>query len=90
MRQARASLSTALPCAPLLLALAVQAAYGQTSPPADDDANRQVITITTGTRNAKAVDKIAGAVTVIGKDEVAHSLAVTEDATAVLARSVPS
>lgn len=89
MRQTRAYLTSVVPFTPVVLALAVQAAYAQTPPPADDDANKQTITITTGTRNAKAVDKIAGAVTVIGKDEVAHSLAVTEDATAVLARTVP-
>lgn len=72
----------------LALAAAAQAALAQTPPP--DDPNReQTVTITTGTRNAKAVDKIPGAITVIGKEEVAHTLAITEDATAVLARSVP-
>ncbi|HKX42810.1 MAG TPA: TonB-dependent receptor [Burkholderiaceae bacterium] len=49
----------------------------------------ETITITTGTRSAKAVDKIPGAITVVGKEEVQHTLAVTEDATAVLARTVP-
>lgn len=84
MRQASFS---PLPFAPLVLVLAVQAAWAQTAAPADDASDKQIII--TGTRTPKAVDKVAGAVTVIGREEVAHSLAITEDATAVLARSVP-
>lgn len=72
----------------LALAAAAQAAFAQTAP-ADDPNREQTVTITTGTRTAKAVDKIPGAITVVGKEEVAHTLAITEDATAVLARSVP-
>jgi iron complex outermembrane receptor protein len=45
--------------------------------------------IVTGTRTPKAVDEIPGAITVVNKEEIAHTLLVTEDATAVLARSVP-
>ncbi|PZP58942.1 MAG: TonB-dependent receptor [Pseudoxanthomonas spadix] len=45
--------------------------------------------IVTGTRAPKAVDKIPGAISVISQQEVAQTLAVTEDATAVLARTVP-
>jgi len=45
--------------------------------------------IVTGSRTAKAVDKIPGAVNVISSAEVANSLAITEDATAVLSRMVP-
>lgn len=72
----------------LALAAAAQAALAQTSTP--DDPNReQTVTITTGTRTAKAVDKIPGAITVVGKEEVAHTLAITEDVSAVLARTVP-
>ena len=76
-----------------LLAAAVTSAYAQTAVPAaqvdekKDDA--QVVTITTGTRSAKAIDKIPGAVTVVTKQELEHTLALTEDATAVLARTVP-
>lgn len=50
------------------------------------DLNRVIVT---GTRTAKAIDEIPGAITVISKEEVQHTLLVTEDATAVLARSVP-
>jgi iron complex outermembrane receptor protein len=53
-----------------------------------DDAVPEEV-IVTGTRRAKAVDKIPGAITVVSTEEVEHSLALTEDATAVLARSVP-
>lgn len=45
--------------------------------------------IVTGTRTPKAVDKIPGAVTVISAAEIQHTLLLTEDATAVLARNVP-
>ncbi|HEY4080841.1 MAG TPA: TonB-dependent receptor [Burkholderiaceae bacterium] len=81
------------------LALAVSAAYAQDvpQPPAaaasaaasSDQPVQLERTIVTGTRTAKAVDKIPGAITVIGKTELAQTLAVTEDATAVLARTVP-
>ncbi len=49
----------------------------------------ETITVTTGARSPKAVDKIPGAVTIITKEELAHTLAITDDATAVLARTVP-
>src|SRR5688500_9532008 len=45
--------------------------------------------ITTGTRTPKAVDKIPGAVTVVTPEEIQHTRTLTEDATAVLARTVP-
>jgi iron complex outermembrane receptor protein len=45
--------------------------------------------IVTGTRSPKSVEQIPGAISVVTPEEVAHTLAVTEDATAVLARTVP-
>jgi iron complex outermembrane receptor protein len=76
-----------------LLAGAIGQAYAQQAPATEtateDDKNRQVITITTGTRSVKAVDKIPGAVTVVSKQEIEHTQALTEDATAVLTRTVP-
>ncbi|WP_430387556.1 TonB-dependent receptor [Dyella sp. 20L07] len=45
--------------------------------------------IVTGVRTPKAVDEIPGAITVVSKAELQHTLLVTEDATAVLARAVP-
>ncbi|HZV38968.1 MAG TPA: TonB-dependent receptor [Pseudoxanthomonas sp.] len=45
--------------------------------------------IVTGARSPKAIDKIPGAISVVSKEEIRQTLAVTEDATAVLARTVP-
>ena len=45
--------------------------------------------IVTGTRSAKAVDKIPGAINVISPAEVERTLSLTPDPTAVLARTVP-
>jgi iron complex outermembrane recepter protein len=45
--------------------------------------------IVTGTRSAKAVDKIPGAINVVSEAEVTRTLSLTQDATAVLARTVP-
>lgn len=45
--------------------------------------------IVTGVRTPKAVDKIPGAITLVSPEEIQHTLLLTEDATAVLARTVP-
>ena len=84
----------------LLLAAAisshVQAQQNQTTQASSDESasdqaavQLDTITVTTGSRTAKAVDKIPGAVTVVSAAEVQHTLSLTEDATAVLARTVP-
>jgi len=77
--------------ASLPLALFASATLAQQSaPPTDGNVFRiEPITVTTGARSPKAVDKIPGAVTVITPEEIQHTLAITEDATAVLARTVP-
>lgn len=54
-----------------------------------NDASELEEVIVTGSRTGKAVDKIPGAITVITPEEVTRTLTLTEDATAVLARSVP-
>lgn len=87
MRQTQTAFTLALLAAAIGQAYAQQAA-APAAPP-EDDKNTQVVSITTGTRSAKAVDKIPGAVTLISKQEVEQTLALTEDATAVLARTVP-
>lgn len=70
--------------------LALPAAAQQVAAPAAAaSAPAEQRLIVTGTRSPKAVDKVAGAVTLISKEEIQHTLAVTEDATAVLARTVP-
>src|SRR5688572_7475485 len=56
---------------------------------ADSSDERQETVIVTGTRTAKAVDKIPGAITVVSPAELERTVSLTEDATAVLARSVP-
>jgi iron complex outermembrane recepter protein len=70
-------------------ALAQQAnvATGETG--ASDEESSDVEVIVTGTRTAKAVDKIPGAVNVISMQEVGRSLSLTEDATAVLTKTIP-
>jgi len=69
----------------LLFAAAAPAALAQQT--TTDAADQSVIV--TGTRTPKAIDKIPGAVSVIGAAEIGNSLAISEDATAVLARVIP-
>ena len=45
--------------------------------------------IVTGVRAPKAVDKIPGAITIITPEEILQLLIITEDNTAVLARTIP-
>ncbi|MCW5579738.1 MAG: TonB-dependent receptor [Luteimonas sp.] len=81
------------------IALATSLGAGQRKPcprqnaSADDrseeEATRLDTVIVTGTRAPKSVDKIPGAISVVSTEEIKHTLAVTEDATAVLARTVP-
>jgi iron complex outermembrane receptor protein len=70
---------------------AVQDQPNDSSKPAAKSKTQELetVTVTTGTRSAKAVDKIPGAITVVTQAEVDHTLAITDDATAVLARTVP-
>lgn len=70
----------------LLLASFATSAQSQDTPAAEDQIAEVIVT---GTRVPKSVDKIPGAITVVGEAELAQSTAVTMDATAVLSRSVP-
>ncbi len=91
LRAARAPF-TATPVALAALAamLALPAAAQQAAAPAAAaSAPEEQRIVVTGTRSPKAIDKIPGAITLISKEEIQHTLAVTEDATAVLARTVP-
>lgn len=79
---------------PVALALAAMlalpaAAQQAAAPAAAASAPEEQRIVVTGTRSAKAVDKIPGAITIISTQEIQHTLAITEDATAVLARTVP-
>ncbi|MDC8014970.1 TonB-dependent receptor [Tahibacter soli] len=55
----------------------------------DETQELETITVTTGTRSAKAVDKIPGAINIVTPEEIKRTLTLTDDATAVLARTVP-
>lgn len=69
--------------------LATMAATAQAQDQAATGAGEITEVIVTGTRVPKSVDKIPGAITIIGEAELAHTAAVTMDATAVLARTIP-
>jgi iron complex outermembrane receptor protein len=78
----------------VLTALAAAGAHAQQDQQAAADESNADGTelkrvIVTGTRVPKAVDKIPGAVTLISREEIGHTLNLTDDATAVLSRIVP-
>ena len=82
--------ATPVAVAALAALLALPAAAQQVAAPAAAaSAPQEQRIVVTGTRSPKAIDKIPGAITLISKEEIQHTLAVTEDATAVLARTVP-
>lgn len=60
-----------------------------TTAEAEEEAKTLDSVIVTGVRSPKAVDKIPGAINVVSEAEVQQTLVLTEDATAVLARTVP-
>jgi iron complex outermembrane receptor protein len=68
---------------------AVALANGAHAQDAADPQERLEEVIVTGTRAPKSVDKIPGAINIISEDEVARTLTLTQDPTAVLARTVP-
>lgn len=55
----------------------------------DDVLKLEKFTVTTGYRSPKAIDQIPGAITLISQEEISNTLLLTDDATAVLARTVP-
>jgi iron complex outermembrane receptor protein len=70
----------------LLLSTVCTTAYAQQATKDGGDVSEVIVT---GTRTPKAVDKVPGAITVVSETEVQRTLTLTEDATAVLARTVP-
>lgn len=78
----KTSMSAALGCVGALLVTVASAQEAGNA-----EALEEVIV--TGTRSAKAVDKIPGAINVISPVEVERSLTLSPDPTAVLARTVP-
>ncbi len=78
----------------ILFATIATVAHAQDAAKAKAEENKdaqvvETITVTTGSRAAKAVDKIPGAITVISKEEIAETTKLTQDATAILARTIP-
>lgn len=77
----------------LLVLAGVGTAHAQTATGTQDDADKKKTdldrVVVTGTRTPKDVDKIPGAITLVSQTELQQSQAVTQDATAVLAKNVP-
>lgn len=55
----------------------------------DEVTELQKMTVTTGYRSPKAIDQIPGAIKLISIQEISNAQLLTEDATAVLSRTVP-
>jgi len=88
--------SAAVLLATLLLATFAVSSRAQTKAPAanddqkkDDVVELQKLTVTTGYRSPKAIDQIPGAIKLISIQEINNAQLLTEDATAVLSRTVP-
>ncbi len=90
--------SAAALVASLLFAALTLTGRAQTSTPATDAAAEkkqeetiqlEKFTVTTGYRSPKAIDQIPGAIKLVSPDEIANTALLTDDATAVLARTVP-
>ena len=60
-----------------------------TNPTNDEPIALEAMTVSTGYRVPKAIDQIPGAITLISAKEISDTLLLTDDATAVLARTIP-
>ncbi len=97
IRSAPTKFAAALVAPLLFAALAVagsaqQAAPDPTAKPAaskDEVVELPKYTVTTGFRSPKAIDLIPGAIKLVSAEEIANTLQLTDDATAVLSRTVP-
>ena len=90
------SQSAALLAALLFACLALPGGAQTTTPTKDDDKDKnndtvtlEKLTVTTGYRSPKAIDQIPGAITLISSDEINNTMLLNDDATSVLARTVP-
>ncbi|WP_433852964.1 TonB-dependent receptor [Stenotrophomonas nitritireducens] len=86
---ARTHLSMAVGLVLATASLSAAAQDAGTAQAANQDAINLDNVIVTGTRAPKAVDRIPGAVSIVSLQEVQNSLSLTEDATAVLTRTIP-
>ncbi len=85
--------SAAALLAALLLASFAVSGRAQTVAPVKDDQTDVIklekLTVTTGYRSPKAIDQIPGAIKLVSNEEIANTQLLTDDATAVLSRTVP-
>ncbi len=72
-----------------LLGFAAPASAQQTPAAKDEIVQMEAFSVTTGFRSPKSIDQIPGAIKLISPIEVQQTLLLTDDATAVLARTVP-
>src|SRR5882757_1352386 len=91
---ARSHSAAALLAALLLVSCVVSGRAQTTAAAKDDDKNSDTVkleklTVTTGYRSPKAIDQIPGAITLISSEEINNALLLSDDLTAVLARTVP-
>lgn len=81
--------------AALLLASLAVPGRAQTAAPVTEEEKKddvvllEKLTVTTGYRSPKAIDQIPGAIKLVSNEEISNTLLLTDDATAVLARTVP-
>lgn len=89
----RSKSAAALLAALLFVSFAVpgrtQTAAPEADPTKDEVVTLEKFTVTTGYRSPKAIDQIPGAIKLVSSAEIANTALLTDDATAVLARTVP-
>ena len=86
---ARLASAAAFPLVLLLLASPCLAQQAPAASAKDEAVQLEKLTVTTGFRSPKTIDQIPGAVKLISSQEVTDTLLLTEDATAVLSRTIP-
>ena len=77
---------------PVMLLLFASPCLAQQAPAAsakEEAVQLDKFTVTTGFRSPKTIDQIPGAVKLISPQEISDTLLLTEDATAVLSRTIP-
>lgn len=82
-------LATAATLSASLLAFASSVSAQQASTAKDEVVQMEAFAVTTGFRSPKSIDQIPGAIKLITPAEVQQTLLLTDDATAVLSRTVP-
>ena len=86
---ARLAFAAAFPVVLLLLASPCLAQQAPAASAKDEAVQLDKFTVTTGFRSPKTIDQIPGAVKLISPQEISDTLLLTDDATAVLSRTIP-